>query len=148
MSISRRALITKWLPSSMVLACIPYSFYKFKTGKASEIVVSILERRLGYLHFEDGAFEAYAKEYLQFRKQYQSELAKLAVVALPMRYVTPYEFLSNDHLLVRLEDNVVSNFLMSTDFFHTQMDEERVIQYQGFYDPIKRPCTNPFFVNT
>lgn len=39
---------------------------------------------------------------------------------------------------------LVSNYLLSTDFFLHKMDETRVVKYVGFYDPYIRPCTHPF----
>lgn len=40
--------------------------------------------------------------------------------------------------------NMVSNYLLSTDFFQNGMDETRVIKYVGMYDPYTRPCSHPF----
>ena len=40
---------------------------------------------------------------------------------------------------------LVSTYLLSTDFFRNEMDESRVIRYVGLYDPYQRPCANPFF---
>jgi hypothetical protein len=39
---------------------------------------------------------------------------------------------------------MVSNYLLSTDFFVNQMDEKRVVRYVGLYDPYTRPCGHPF----
>ena len=39
---------------------------------------------------------------------------------------------------------LVTNYLLSTDFFSSNMDESRVIHYVGIYDPYQRPCSHPF----
>lgn len=39
---------------------------------------------------------------------------------------------------------LVSTYLLSTDFFSNNMNQERVINYVGIYDPYVRPCTHPF----
>ena len=39
---------------------------------------------------------------------------------------------------------LVTNYLLSTDFFSRNMDESRVIHYVGLYDPYLRPCSHPF----
>lgn len=39
---------------------------------------------------------------------------------------------------------LVTNYLLSTDFFSNNMDQSRVIHYVRLYDPYLRPCTHPF----
>lgn len=39
---------------------------------------------------------------------------------------------------------IVSMFLLSTDFFHNKMNEQLPLTYTGFYNPYKRPCSSPF----
>jgi hypothetical protein len=45
--------------------------------------------------------------------------------------------------LARLEDSLVSTYLLSSDFFLNGADESRKINYVAYYDPM-RPCQNPF----
>jgi hypothetical protein len=40
--------------------------------------------------------------------------------------------------------NLVSNYLLSSDFFTAGMDESRLVKYVGLYDPYTRPCSHPF----
>jgi hypothetical protein len=39
---------------------------------------------------------------------------------------------------------LVSSYLLSTDFFANRMDEQRTVRYVGLYDPYTRPCAHPF----
>ena len=41
------------------------------------------------------------------------------------------------------EEHVTTLYLMSSDFFKNGADENRVVQYLGYYDPLV-PCNNPF----
>jgi hypothetical protein len=41
------------------------------------------------------------------------------------------------------EERIVTNYLLSSDFFINGADESRVVRYLGYYDPI-RACGNPF----
>lgn len=41
-------------------------------------------------------------------------------------------------------DAIERSFLISSDFFFHQGDESRTVHYIGYYDPWKRPCSNPF----
>ena len=45
---------------------------------------------------------------------------------------------------IQYKGQFVGQFLMSTDFFINKMDESKTITYQGFYNPYKQPCSNPF----
>lgn len=40
-------------------------------------------------------------------------------------------------------DDIVSKFLLSTDFFQENMNENRTIKYVLYYDPYINPCYNP-----
>jgi len=53
------------------------------------------------------------------------------------------------HLGLRLEpgrwpERAKTQLLLSTDFFHFDADESRVIGYVAFYDPAVAACSNPF----
>lgn len=39
---------------------------------------------------------------------------------------------------------LVSSYLLSSDFFLNKMDEARVIKYVALYDPYKKACAHPF----
>jgi hypothetical protein len=39
---------------------------------------------------------------------------------------------------------LVSAYLLSSDFFQNKMDETRIVKYVGLYDPYTRPCSHPF----
>lgn len=39
---------------------------------------------------------------------------------------------------------MVTSYLLSTDFFRRGMDESKVVKYVGLYDPYTRPCLHPF----
>jgi hypothetical protein len=41
------------------------------------------------------------------------------------------------------EDRVVTQYLMSSDFFKNGADETRTVRYAGYYDPMIA-CGNPF----
>lgn len=45
---------------------------------------------------------------------------------------------------LQYQNEIVGRFLLSTDFFQHKMDQSRDINYIGFYNPYKSPCSNPF----
>lgn len=109
-----------------------------------DIIVAILKRRVGYLRVEHGTFHDFAKSYISAHEEYERKLAALSAFALPLQYLSPYRWLVHGNALRRLEDNVVSNYLLSTDFFFNSANEQRAVSYISFYDPYTRPCGNPF----
>jgi hypothetical protein len=113
-------------------------------GDPKSVIIAILERRVGYLQVDHASFERFAVDYLESRKEYKRELTMMALFALPYRYVTPYSFLRQGHSLRRLESNVVSRYLLSTDFFEHGADESRPVAYVEFHDPYSIACRNPF----
>ncbi len=114
----------------------------WRGAEAPDLVVAILRRRVGFLQIEDGAFERFSVAYLEARAEYRRQLGWLAVLAGPLRFVTPYRFLPMGHPLRRLEDNVVTRFLMSTDFFQHGADASRPVRYLAFHDPPATACQN------
>jgi hypothetical protein len=44
----------------------------------------------------------------------------------------------------KVVEELVRDYLLSTDFFRNRMDESKPLQYIGLYDPYKTPCANPF----
>jgi hypothetical protein len=113
---------------------------------AESEIVSGIRRRLGFLRFDDAGLHAFAKDYIR------TMLAKR-----PSWYRWKYHFYTLFHKPVarwgmssdrrsrreRMEDNLATLFLLSSDFFVKGADESRVIQYLNFYDPL-RGCNSPF----
>ena len=121
-----------------------YGAYKWRWGDPTDVVVAILKRRVGYLRVEPGTFRTFAKDYVEFRKEYERELTVLSAVSLPLQFLSPYAWLRRGHAFRRLEDNVVSRYLLSTDFFQNGANESRLVTYLSFYDPYTAVCRNPF----
>lgn len=142
--ISRRAFLACTLAGVAVLVATPYAFYQWRYGKPTNVVMAVLKRRVGYLRNEPGSFERFAHEYVEYKHEHMRQLARMSVIALPFTYVTLYRWLPMGHSLRRLEDNIVTKYLLSTDFFLHGGDESRVVTYLSFYEPQLAPCRNPF----
>lgn len=141
MGLSRR----KFLALGLAAGVAPlYALYAWRWGDPTEAIVAILKRRVGYLRVEPGTFYDFAKDYVSTKIEYERKLATLSAAALPLRFYSPYRWLAQGHAFRRLEDSVVSDYLLSTDFFYYDADEQRAISYISFYDPYARPCGNPF----
>lgn len=141
MGLSRR----KFLALGLAAGAVPlYALYAWRWGDPTDVIVAILERRVGYLRVEPATFRDFAKDYASFQKRHEHEFAVLTDISLLLRFFSPYRWLAQGHAFRRLEDNVVSSYLLSTDFFANGADEQRAVAYISFYDPYVRPCSNPF----
>jgi len=118
----------------------------WRTSKETDIVVAILNNRLGKLNIKDGAFEKYSIDYIDYRVNYKKQLKLLGTFSGIFSIITPYSLVPIGHPLRRLEDNIVSNFLLSSDFFQNGSDYKKQVNYLGFYSPYKAPCRNFFNV--
>ena len=142
-SISRRTFLWVLFGGGMAVAA-GTAAWSWLRGDPAAIVIAVVRRRLGFLEPTAETLDAFARDYLDTRSRYRGTLAKLAFLAGPLRIYSPYDRLPMGHALRRLEDNVVSHFLLSTDFFEYGADESRAPLYVGFHDPSERPCRNPF----
>ena len=120
-----------------------YGSYKLVFGDATDIVLAVLKRRVGYLDIDEETYQTFAEEYATWKNR-EALLKRLSIFAAPMRVFTPYSLLRPKNSLRRLEDSIVGQFLLSTDFFQNGADETRKLNYMGFYDPAIMACRNPF----
>jgi hypothetical protein len=118
--------------------------YKWYWGDPTQVIEAILTRRVGHLRVEAKAFSTFAAAYLKSRAEHEDRLRHLSTASLALQFFTPYTWLGSRHPLRRLENNVVSMFLLSTDFFQNGADETRAVSYVAFYDPTAAICRNPF----
>jgi len=140
--ITRRRLLEAGAIGGALLGS--YAVFKWITGEPTEIIVAILHRRVGHLQVDTESFEVFAKDFVAWKSEDTERLSLLSIVALPMRLVSTYRLLPTGHPLRRLENSVVSRYLLSTDFFLYGADESREVNYLSFYDPLTAVCRNPF----
>jgi hypothetical protein len=109
-------------------------------------IASAVRRRLGFLRLDDAGLHSFAKDYIH------SMLAKR-----PSWYRWKYHIqslfrkpgarwgISTDtrSRRERIEDNLATLYLLSSDLFLKGADESRIIQYVSLYDPM-RACGVPF----
>lgn len=141
MSMKRRKFIIGSLAGIFSLAT--YGAYKYLSGFSGEIIVSILERRLGYLNVDNKSFVQFARDYIVFKASEKEKLKIISVFSLPLKVYSPYRFLEQGNPIRRLENDVVTKYLLSTNFFTLDDPDNEPVDYLGFYDPLLRPCQNP-----
>lgn len=114
---------------------------------AESTLASMVRRRLSFLKLDDKGPDQFARDQIAALASKRPSLARIKTrisVALAKPY-SRYRGISNDtrSRRERLEDNLATLYLLSSDFFTTGADPERTIHYVHLYDPI-RACVNPF----
>jgi hypothetical protein len=102
-----------------------------------------LRKRLGYLRLDETGVQQFAKD-LAAKGQLSTLRLRLLPAAGPLYSdlaLSGHSALENG--IRHGEERVVTMFLLSSDFFKSGMDETRVVQYLGYYDPLQA-CGNPF----
>jgi len=111
-------------------------------------IVSAVRRRLTFLHLDEAGLHAFAKDQMSallakrptwYRWKYHVRL----LFQKPTAAASWGRTSDRRSRRERMEDNLATVFLLSSDFFTNGADETRVVQYVVLYDPM-RPCGNPF----
>jgi hypothetical protein len=111
-------------------------------------IAAAVRRRLPMLKLDEEGLHAFAKAQIATLLAKRPSWGRLKThlrTALAKKPVVHYEGISTDKRTSRerLEDNLATVFLLSSDFFWTGADESRVVKFREFYDPM-RACGNPF----
>ncbi|MGO9931297.1 MAG: hypothetical protein ACLPV8_05740 [Steroidobacteraceae bacterium] len=109
-------------------------------------IVSAVRRRLGFLRIDNAGLHSFAKDYIRallakrpswYRWKYHIQ----SLFRNPgARWGVSTDTRSRRE---RIEDNLATLYLLSSDLFLKGADESRTIQYVSLYDPM-RPCGSPF----
>ena len=113
-------------------ALVTIPTFGFATTSYEEAVTGILKKEIGYLDLDKKGIEKFIQDFSKDR----DEKYRLKVRAMYLLGIKPeHSYSVND---------IVRTYLLSTDFFMTQMNERKTVHYIGLYNPYARPCTQPF----
>lgn len=105
---------------------------RFLSMPFEDSAASIVRKQLDYLKLDEEGLNRFAKEY---------SIAKDRKYKLTLK---GYNLLGIDASQSGKIHQMVTTYLLSTDFFANGMDESRTIKYLAMYDPYLRPCAHPF----
>lgn len=134
----RRTLLTS-------IAAIGSGLLAWRVGFGSDedAIARVLHKRLCYLRLDPHGVDAFAKD-MATRDRISKFRLRLISAAGPLYTIfNPPEGGRLDRLLRHGEDRIVTQYLMSSDFFKNGADKTRVVCYLGYYDPLVA-CNNPF----
>ena len=139
--ISRRKALVGLI---LMLAVGLIGTFRSRESKQEAMVRAVLRSRIGFLWLDSDGIQRFAEEFRdQFSPNERWKLTLLAVAfpAYPfwLGHSTPFI----GERLARFEAQVVTAFLLGSDFFREERDEIRTIRFVGHYDPYSLICGNP-----
>ncbi len=113
----------------------------FQLFNSNERFNLFIQKSFPWLSFDIDVVEKFKKDYFQYRcKSFSCQLKFSMFLILE---TTPLF----DKVLLKKRDfsrePLLTQFLLSSDFFKNGMKEDRTIKYYLYYDPYINPCDNP-----
>lgn len=115
---------------------------KVRQEDALDIVMAILQKRLGYLKVDNEDLVAFSEAFQRSLPPKVKVLAGWAGAVEPLYSRTDVLSSFTSTRFIEFEEYVVSKFLLSTDFFQHNADETRDVKYLGLF-PYELSCANP-----
>jgi hypothetical protein len=135
---SRRQVIAGVLGGLAVV-----SGWRYWRSNEEAAILLVLRKRLDYMQLDPQGARAFAADMAASHLLSRTRLKLIGTFA-PL--YTRFGLNGHDALQETIrhgEERVVSNYLLSSDFFVNGADTTRTVHYLGFYDPLKA-CSNPF----
>lgn len=106
-------------------------------------IESIVYKRLGYLRLDEIGVKSFAHDFAQ-RHVLSSQRLRAAGFFWPIYQRIPLDRHGWTDRINFAEERIVSNYLISSDFFQNGANEAKPVHYLGYFDALSRACGNPF----
>lgn len=108
------------------------------------VVKKIIAKATQKLKLDDRHIDLFIKE--ANAENYWNQFSFVKKVFITIHYILENRFIRMPYAAkyVQYKDQIIGQFLLSTDFFFNKMDVNREINYHTFYNPYKAPCGVPF----
>jgi len=140
--VSRRKFICMVL---VLLTCSIAGWWAFTVRKRDgmSIIIAVLRKRLGYLSLDDGGMKRFADDYERHADpSTKRRLGRLGLIAPAYKVLDLAKVAPGMRWVTAVEDKIVCQFLLSSDFFMHDANETRIVHYIGYYDSYVRLCGN------
>ena len=142
---SRRGFLTTLIMGGAALYVGGWWCFKVRKGDASDHIKSVLRKRLGYLKLDKDGVDSFSREF-QTRTSDKRRFwgSWIGIIAPVYALVDLVKILPKSRSFEEFEDDIITHYLLSSDFFDSETDTSRTIQYVQFYDTYEMGCANPF----
>ena len=117
--------------------------WRYASSTDDDAIVKVVHKKLDYLKLDEAGVRQFARD-LATAKIISSPRLRIIDAAGPL--YTRSALVGNnkfDNAIRHGEDRVVTQYLLSSDFFSNGADERRTVRYLHYYDPMIA-CGNPF----
>ncbi|MEM7033083.1 MAG: hypothetical protein AAF629_26260 [Chloroflexota bacterium] len=139
---NRRRFILSATLSSISLYVGGWWFFKARHNDTADLIAALVQKHLHYLQIDEDGLQKFAQEYDQFLRDVSVERLSWLGMFKPLYLYT--NWLDSTDVVAILGEHAASVFLMSSDFFWHNSDQNRVVKYRGIYHPSTGACANPF----
>ncbi len=143
--LSRRKFLSGVFTAGAALYVGGWWFFKVRKGDATYYIKSVLKKRLGYLNLEKISLDRFARVYQErldtARLYWGSWIGILGPVYAMFDMV---RFLPKSRSFKNFEDDIITMYLLSSDFFIYDADTNRTVNFIEYYDSPEVGCANPF----
>lgn len=121
--------------------------WRFIRSSDEDAIVAVLKKRLDYLILDENGLRVFARD-LAAQQIISSHKLRMLDFAGPVYSQLSLAAYSSalTHAIRHGEERIVTQYLLSSDFFLAGADETRKVRYYRYYDPTRnpRPCSTPF----
>lgn len=145
MKLTRRQFLLAVVPASASLYVGGWWLINVRKGETSQIIISILKKKLYYLNISDQTLETFASDVQTILPSgYRRSMSWAGMLSPAYARVDIFHLTQRTKQKIEeFEEYIVSKFLLSSDFFYNDAREDREIQYIGLYQHASI-CSNPF----
>ena len=149
MNMTRRRVLKSLLLFGAVMPVGGWFTYMLKKTTPQQYIERVLKYKLDYLNLSEQSLQQFSNDIIK-----QVEILKLSNnhhrminVAITFDgWIQTAGWLNYER--EKVHDYLARQFLFSTDFFLKGSDVSLVPEYIAFYDPLVRPCRNPFYISS
>lgn len=116
---------------------------RFLVSSDEKSIIAVLRKRLDYLRLDEAGLHAFAADLAGKHKIASSRLRWVSSFGPLYAHLNSLGTNALAHAVRHGEERIVTDYLLSSDFFINGQDETHLVKYLGFYDPMKA-CANPF----
>jgi hypothetical protein len=116
---------------------------RFGIASPQNAVMRVVRKKLGYLRLDEESLQRFAADVCQRNVVSRFRLDMIDFAGPLYSDVEASPDSRTGSLLRHGEDRVVTQFLISSDFFINGANTDRVVKYLGWFDPLAA-CGNPF----
>ncbi|MCV6638378.1 hypothetical protein [Candidatus Albibeggiatoa sp. nov. NOAA] len=140
MRISRRTFL---LSGTVAIAGASTYYFNARQSRIQKTIVAVFHKRLSQLAWTHDDVMQFTQDFMQHprNRAYLQKINTLSYFYPVYAYSAVLEMSFLAKKIRNFEETICTRFLLSTDFFYHNNPNQ--IKYLAYYDPHKRPCSNP-----